>query len=117
MFQRVAHLPAFLGQFAGFTAGQVFGGEAGQACPVLVGSGLAVGQQADFAVLDGEHFALAGLAAPEQLDAHVFASSRSNAVAQVWVAGQRRVAEGRHALHQSAQQGFVAARAELLQEN
>ena len=80
-------------------------------------AGLAVGQQADFAVLDGEHFALAGLAAPEQLDAHVFASSRSNAVAQVWVAGQRRVAEGRHALHQSAQQGFVAARAELLQEN
>ena len=80
-------------------------------------AGLAAGQQADFVVLDGGHFALAGLAAPEQLDAHVFASSRSNAVAQVWVAGQCQVADGRHALHQSAQQGFVAARTELLQEN
>ena len=79
-------------------------------------AGLAVGQQADFVVLDGQHLALAGLPAAEQLDAHVFASSRSSAVASVWVGGQCRVADGRHRLHHSAQRGFVAARSELLQE-
>jgi len=79
-------------------------------------AGLAVGQQADWVELDGQHLALAGLPAAEQLDAHVFASSRSSAVARVWVGGQCRVADGRHPLHHSAQRGFVAARSELLQE-
>ena len=77
-------------------------------------AGLAVGQQADCVVLDGEHFALAGLPVAEQLDSHVFASSRSNAVASVWVAGQCQVEQGRHTLHRSAQQAFVAARSALL---
>ena len=56
-----------------------------------------MGQQADCVVLDGEHFALAGLPVAEQLDSHVFASSRSSAVASVWVAGQCQVEQGRHA--------------------
>ncbi|WP_395027311.1 formimidoylglutamate deiminase [Comamonas odontotermitis] len=77
-------------------------------------AGLAVGQQADCVVLDGEHFALAGLPVAEQLDSHVFASSRSSAVASVWVAGQCQVEQGRHTLNRSAQQAFVAARSELL---
>lgn len=80
-------------------------------------AGLAVGQQADFVVLDAEHFALAGLPAAEQLDSHVFASSRTSAVANVWVGGQCRVEQGRHALHRSAQQAFVAARTELIKED
>ena len=80
-------------------------------------AGLAVGQQADFVALDGGHFALAGLAAAEQLDAHVFASSRTNAIRQVWAGGQCRVADGQHTHHRSAQQAFVAARTALIQED
>ena len=76
--------------------------------------GLAVGQQADFAVLDAAHPALAGLAAPEMLSSHVFASHRTSAIDAVWVAGQPRVNAGRHLLHDSATAGFVAARSQLL---
>lgn len=78
--------------------------------------GLAPGQQADFVVLDAAHLALQGLAAPDMLSAHVFASHRTSAVDAVWVAGQPRVAAGRHALHQPAAAGFVAARRQLLEE-
>ncbi len=80
-------------------------------------AGLQVGQQADFVVLNEGHVALAGLPAAEQLDAHVFASSRTSAIASVWAGGQCRVAQGRHALHHSAQQAFVAARAALIKED
>ena len=80
-------------------------------------AGLQVGQQADFVALNEGHVALAGLPAAEQLDAHVFASSRTNAIVSVWASGQCRVAQGRHALHHSAQQGFVAARAALIKED
>ncbi len=76
--------------------------------------GLTLGQQADFVVLDAAHPALAGLAAPEMLASHVFASHRSNAIDAVWVAGQARVQSGRHLLHDSASAGFVAARSQLL---
>jgi formimidoylglutamate deiminase len=44
------------------------------------------------------------------LSAHVFASHRTSAIDGVWVAGQRRVAQGQHALHASAAHAFVAAR-------
>ncbi len=80
-------------------------------------AGLAVGQQADFAVLDVQHLALAGLSAPEMLSAHVFASHRSSALESVWVAGQQRVAAGRHALHAAAAQAFVEARRRIISES
>ncbi len=77
--------------------------------------GFAVGQQADFVVLDGTHTALAGLPAPDMLSSHVFASHRTSAIAEVWAAGHRRVGPaGRHDLHHSAAAGLVAARRQLL---
>jgi formimidoylglutamate deiminase len=78
--------------------------------------GLAVGQQADFVVLDARHVALQGLAAPDMLSAHVFASHRTSAIDAVWVAGRPRVAAGRHALHDTAAAGFVATRRGLLED-
>ena len=77
-------------------------------------AGLAVGQQADAVVLDARHPALQGLSAPDMLSAHVFASHRSSAIDEVWVGGQALVTAGQHRLHQSAQNGFVAARSQLL---
>jgi len=65
-------------------------------------------------VLDAQHLALQGLAPAQMLDAHVFASHRTSAVAQVWVAGTPRVANGRHALHDRAAHAFTAARHALL---
>lgn len=79
-------------------------------------AGLAAGQQADFVTLDAQHPALAGLAAPEMLSAHVFASHRTSAVHGVHVGGQARVVAARHADHVPAQAGLVAARRQLLQE-
>jgi formimidoylglutamate deiminase len=78
--------------------------------------GLAPGQQADFVVLDAAHLALQGLAAPDMLSAHVFASHRTSAIEAVWVAGQPRVAAGRHVLHDQAAAAFVAARSQLLKD-
>lgn len=92
--------------------GAVAGGAQAATRPV---AGLAVGQQADFIVLDATHPALAGLTPERMLASHVFASSRNNAVAQVWTAGQPRVQQGRHALHDEAMAGLVQARSELLQ--
>ena len=78
-------------------------------------AGLAVGQQADFVVLDAEHVALSGLPADSGHAGHVFASHRTSAIADVWVAGQQRVQAGQHALHDAAQRAFVQARKALLQ--
>ncbi|MDB5850795.1 MAG: formimidoylglutamate deiminase, partial [Rhodoferax sp.] len=75
--------------------------------------GLAVGQPADFVVLDADHVALAGLSAAEMLSSHVFASHRTSAIAGVWTRGVQRLQAGRHALHQAAAAAFVAARAQL----
>ncbi|MEO7401626.1 MAG: formimidoylglutamate deiminase [Polaromonas sp.] len=77
-------------------------------------AGLAVGQQADFVVLDAQHPSLQGMGAPDMLSAHVFASHRSSAIEAVWVAGQCRVSGGRHADSGSAIAGFVSARSALL---
>jgi formimidoylglutamate deiminase len=76
--------------------------------------GLAVGQQADFVMLDAQHPALLELSAPDMLSAHVFASNRSSAITAVWVGGRPLVAAGHHHLHHSALAGFAAARKELL---
>ena len=77
-------------------------------------AGLAVGQQADFVVLDSQHPSLQGLSAPDMLSAHVFASHRSSAIDAVWVGGQQRVSGGRHTDSRSAIAGFVQARSALL---
>jgi formimidoylglutamate deiminase len=77
--------------------------------------GLTSGQSADFLVLDGLHLALQGVEAPDlMLAAHVFASHRSSAIADVWVKGQQRVRQGQHAMAPSAALAFVNARAQLL---
>lgn len=77
-------------------------------------AGLAVGQQADFVVLDAGHVALAGLSADSAHAGHVFASHRTSAIADVWVGGHQRVRQGRHAGHEAARQAFIAARGQLL---
>jgi formimidoylglutamate deiminase len=91
----------------------VFGGAQASGRAV---DGLAPGRQADFIILDTDHVALAGLSAPDMLSAHVFSSHRTSAVAEVWVAGRQRVASGRHALHDPAASGFVAARSQIITE-
>jgi formimidoylglutamate deiminase len=96
-----------------FTLEAVQGGA--QAAGRAIG-GLAAGQQADFVVLDASHLALQGLAAPDMLSAHVFASHRTSAIDTVWVAGRPRVSAGRHALHGEAAAAFVAARTQLLKD-
>jgi formimidoylglutamate deiminase len=90
----------------------VAGGAQASARPV---AGLAIGQQADFLVLDDQHLLVRDLPSPEaMLSAHVFASHRQSALLQVWVRGRLRVQSGRHALHDSALSGGVAARQQLL---
>ena len=69
--------------------------------------GLAVGQQADLVALDSQHLALRDLPAHSMLSAHVFGSHRTSAIDSVWVAGQRRIASGRHTLHDAAAHAFV----------
>lgn len=78
-------------------------------------AGLAVGQQVDMVALDAQHVALAGLPAPSMLSAHVFGSHRTSAIDGLWVAGAQRVANGRHALRESAAQAFIAARSATIQ--
>jgi len=77
-------------------------------------AGIAVGQSADWVVLNAQHVALRGLPAPAMLSAHVFASHRTSAIDSVWVGGASRVAQGRHALHDSAASAFAAARARTI---
>ena len=77
-------------------------------------AGIAVGQSADWVVLDAQHVALRGLPGPAMLSAHVFASHRTSAIDSVWVGGASRVAQGRHALHDPAAGAFAAARASTI---
>ena len=80
-------------------------------------AGLAVGQQADWVVLDAHDLLLQGLPSAEaMLSAHVFASHRQSALDAVWVGGQPRVQAGRHALHDSALSDLAAARQQLLMD-
>lgn len=76
-------------------------------------AGLAIGQQADFVVLDASHVALRGLSGESMLASHVFGSSRRSALRDVWVAGVQRVFAGRHFLHFGARQVFGKTRGEL----
>ncbi len=84
-----------------------------QACGRPV-AGIAVGQQADFVVLDDRHPALAGLGADQMLSSHVFASDRTSAIYGVHVAGNARITAGRHREDEDAAARFVAARSALL---
>lgn len=77
-------------------------------------AGLTAGQQADFVVLDAGHPSLAHLDARSALDAHVFASHRTSAIASVYAGGHQVVERGSHARHESATQGLVRARQQLL---
>ncbi len=80
-------------------------------------AGLAPGQQADWVVLDAGDPLLQGLPTAEaMLSAHVFASHRRSAIAEVWVAGRPRVQAGRHALHAEALSGLATARRQLLSD-
>jgi formimidoylglutamate deiminase len=90
----------------------VAGGARASGRPV---AGLAPGQRADFLVLatDG---VMDGLTAPQVLASHVFARQPEPVVREVWVGGQCRVSEGRHALGDPARAAFVAARKRLLGE-
>ncbi|MGN6578993.1 MAG: formimidoylglutamate deiminase [Bordetella sp.] len=77
-------------------------------------AGLAVGQRADFIVLDAEHPALRGLPACAMLSGHVFASHRTSAIDQVVCGGVERIARGRHVLHEQAAAAFAEARATVM---
>ncbi|MGH8813567.1 MAG: formimidoylglutamate deiminase [Advenella sp.] len=76
--------------------------------------GLRPGQLADFIVLDTEHVALSRLTHCDMLSAHVFSSSRSSAIGQVWQSGMCRVEGGRHNLRHEAAVRFTEARNCLL---
>ena len=89
--------------------GAVHGGARAAGRPI---GGLAVGQQADFVVLDNRG-ALAGLTPAQMLASHVFASA-GRVVREVWVAGCARVVDGEHVLGGAACGAFVAARSDLL---
>jgi formimidoylglutamate deiminase len=79
-------------------------------------AGIAVGQQADCVVLDAAHPLLQALPTPQaMLSAHVFASHRQQAIAEVRVAGRVLVQDGRHRLQDESRQAMVRARQALLQ--
>ena len=90
------------------TLDAVAGGAQASARPI---AGLAVGQQADWVMLDASHHLLADLPSPDaMLSAHVFASHRQSAICEVAVAGTIRVKDGAHALGTSAREGLATAR-------
>ena len=79
-------------------------------------AGLAVGQQADWVILDAHHPVLQDLPnAESMLSAHIFASSRQSAIDEVWVAGQARVRQGRHQDFIVTRSAFQAARGQLME--
>ena len=77
-------------------------------------AGLAVGQRADFVVLDASHPLIDGLPAPSALDAHVFAGHRLSAIAAVVVGGREVVQQGRHEARAGVTDSFRSARLALL---
>ena len=89
----------------------VAGGARASARPV---AGLAVGQRADFVVLDGNHPTLAGLDGPRALATHVFAGHGHETLAEVRTGGTCRVQHGVHPQQAEAGRQFAEARARLL---
>ncbi|GCL61764.1 formimidoylglutamate deiminase [Pseudaquabacterium pictum] len=74
--------------------------------------GLAAGARADLLVLDGQADGLAGVPPSHALDALVFATD-APAFREVWVAGQRRVADGRHRQQAALRAAHAEAMARL----
>ena len=62
---------------------------------------------------DAANFRIA-MTPPQTLASAVFAQTGQRAVRDVWVSGQPRIVNGRHALDADAQAAFVAARSQLL---
>jgi formimidoylglutamate deiminase len=87
----------------------VAGGAQASGRPV---AGLRAGQQADFVVLAADE----ALTPSQRLAGQVFARPPEARVDEVWVAGRRRVAQGRHPLDEAAQRRFAAVRAQLLRD-
>ena len=74
--------------------------------------GLVPGARADALVLDTQAHGVLGLPASHHLDALVFGTD-APALQEVYVAGQRVVAQGRHVRHDAISAQFVQAMAEL----
>jgi len=90
-------------------AGALAGGAA--ACGRDIGR-LAAGARADLLVLDAQHPRLAAGSAESLLDCWLFAADAS-AISEVIVAGESRVAGGRHPLREAVGRRFRAALAQL----
>jgi formiminoglutamate deiminase len=71
-----------------------------------------VGALADFVVLDADHPALYGRTGDTALDAWIFAAA-ANPVREVFVAGRRVVADGRHIARETTEAAFRATVARL----
>jgi formimidoylglutamate deiminase len=74
--------------------------------------GLVPGARADLLVIDTQADGLAGVPPSHAIDALVFATD-APAWREVWVAGQRRVADGRHRQQAALRSGFADAMAAL----
>ncbi len=68
--------------------------------------GIAVGNRADFLVLDADHPVLVGRADDRLIDSFVFAGNASP-ISEVWIGGRRLVAGGRHVREQEAADTFA----------
>ncbi|MFS2115856.1 formimidoylglutamate deiminase, partial [Herbaspirillum frisingense] len=79
-------------------------------------AGLAVGQRADFIVLDGEDINLADRSPEQLLSALVFCEHDGQPIRDVYVGGRQVVAAGHHALEDSARRAYRSAVAELLKD-
>ena len=77
--------------------------------------GLQPGARADFLVLDTACSGLHGVPLGHTLDALVFAT-QGGAIRDVFVAGQQRIARGRHAREEEIAQAFAAVMAQLWEQ-
>jgi formimidoylglutamate deiminase len=79
-------------------------------------AGLAVGQRADFVVLDGQDVNLADRSPAQLLSALVFCEHDGQPIQDVYVGGRQVVSAGRHRLEDSARQAYRHAIADLLKD-
>lgn len=89
----------------------ITGGSRASGRPV---NGLAVGQQADFVVLDPRHPAIAELPPEAWLSSLIFRELGALPFAEVFVGGKQVIAEGRHPDEEQAYARYRAALARLL---
>ncbi|BEV15455.1 formimidoylglutamate deiminase [Herbaspirillum sp. DW155] len=79
-------------------------------------AGLAVGQRADFVLLDGEDVNLADRSPAQLLSALVFCEHDGQPIQDVYVGGRQVVTAGRHPLQETARQAYRRAIADLLKD-